>query len=119
MKRSFVQRKSYGSVTVFWLDREELRSRLASAATTLRSRRPEVREVRLFGSLHSDRATATSDADILVVVEQAGLPALGRHEPYVEFFRDIGFPVEIFVHSVGEQPAPIARTALAAGTRLA
>ena len=75
--------------------------------------------MRLFGSLQADRATVTSDADILITVDQPDLPPLGRHEPYVGFFRDIGFPVEIFVHVTGEPPAPIARTALATGVPLA
>ncbi len=117
--RSPVQKRSYGSVTVFWLDREALRSRLRQAASALKSQRPEVREVRLFGSVAMARETAASDADVLITVEADALPLLGRHEPYVQFFRDVGFPVELFVRTSSEPLSGIAQAALAGGVVLA
>jgi predicted nucleotidyltransferase len=108
-------------VTVFWLDREAALQELRAAARRVRSERSEVSEVRLFGSLARGTATAGSDADLLIVVSDVELPVLGRHDPYVDYFRDVGLPVEIFVCTAGEcdpPSRPLVQTALAEGILL-
>ena len=62
-----LRERSSGSVKIISLDRDELLARLATIATRIRARHPEVREVRLFGSLARGDQTGTSDADLLIV----------------------------------------------------
>lgn len=60
--------RSYGSVTIYYpdLDREEVISRLRTGAKRLAERLPLERVV-LIGSYATDRHTASSDVDVLVV----------------------------------------------------
>ena len=62
-----VQKKLYGSVTVFWLDRIAAVEAVRSSAKRFAANDLSVRRVLLFGSLADGTATAASDADILVV----------------------------------------------------
>ncbi len=118
--RSVVRRQSYGSATVFWLDREEAERRLVRAAERLLADRPEVVAVYLFGSLATGRAVPGSDADVLVVLGQSGERWLDRSADYVDYFADVGMPVELFCYTQEELPqVPLARRALAEGKLLA
>lgn len=87
---SFVRKRSYGSVKVYWLDKEGLISALEKKAQDALERFPELRKVVLFGSLARGEATPRSDADLLFVVEEAG-PFLERPARYLPFFRRLGF----------------------------
>lgn len=62
---------SSGSVKTISLDRGEVISRLENMALRLIAEKPEVAEVRLFGSLARGDQTGTSDADVLVVLHSA------------------------------------------------
>lgn len=118
--RSVVRKRSYGSVKVFWLDREEARARLAQAARRLVSACPEVDAVYLFGSLATGRAVPGSDADVLVVLTRAEGRWFDRAGRYAPYFEGVGIPVELFCYTkqeVGE--VPLARRALAEGVLLA
>lgn len=97
--RSFVQEKSYGSVKVFWLDRERLLQALEEKAAELLATFPEVLAVVLFGSLARGEATAFSDADLLVLLRDTPLPfpeRLVRYRP--EGVRR----VEVFPYTLSE-----------------
>jgi len=116
---SFVQKRSYGSVKVFWLDKEGLISALKKKAQDALERFPELRKVVLFGSLARGEATPRSDADLLFVVEEAG-PFLERPARYLPFFEDFGFPVDLLVYTEPElERVPLAKRALKEGRVLA
>jgi len=66
-----MQSRSFGSVKIFWLNRERICEELRSAALDLAQRCPEVDEVWLFGSLARGDAVPGSDADVLVVLSEA------------------------------------------------
>jgi predicted nucleotidyltransferase len=119
--RSIVQRKSYGSVTVFWLDRKAAVEAVRSAARQFAQNDTRVRRVVLFGSLAAGTATAASDADILVVVSHTDLSILDRPVVFREHFSSIGLPAEVFVYTEAEidsDPPPIAVHALQHGMSL-
>ncbi len=118
--RSVVRKRSYGSVTVYWLDREEAERRLVQAASRLVAERPEVVAVYLFGSLATGRAVPGSDADVLIVLERSDERWLDRSAHYVGYFADVGMPVELFCYTQEELAnVPLARRALAEGKLLA
>lgn len=115
-----MRKRSYGSVDVFWLDREEALSRLEQAARVAVDRWPEVEEIHLFGSLAEDRAVPGSDADVLIVLSGSDQPWVDRPARYRDAFSDVGVPVELFCYTRAELTEnPLARRAHAAGTRLA
>ena len=96
---SVVRKRSYGSVRVFWLDREQALKNLEKCAHRLLSERPEVEEVRLFGSLAEGRAVPGSDADLLLVVKSDPAPPFKRAEKYMDYFLEVGLPVELFCYT--------------------
>ena len=117
-----VRKRSYGSVTVFWLDREAAIDALRGASRALVERDPSVLSVRLFGSLASGTATAASDADLLLVLRDIDVPLLDRPHLYGRWFGEVGMPVDLFVYTRYEletAPTAIAECALATGIVLA
>ena len=105
-------------MTVFWTNHDLLLKRLRDAAAQVRQDCPEVKEVRLFGSVARHRETAASDADLLLIVESTDAPVLRRAERYQPYFDTVGFPVELFVYTVDEaasQEPALLKTALETG----
>lgn len=89
--------KSSGSVTTISVDRTEALAALRAAAVRIRDEHPEVVSVRLFGSLARGDHTGTSDADILIVLQQglAGDP-LAWIQTFYGYF-SLPVPVDILV----------------------
>ena len=100
--QSFIRRKSYGCVKVFWLDRDAAKSRFIEAARRFGYKNSSVTRVVLFGSLADGRAVPSSDADILVVVEATDLHPLKRPEEFLHYFSDIGMGIDLFVYTEEE-----------------
>ena len=96
---SVIQRKSYGSVKVFWLDKELLKKRIQKAARRVMSNNSSVEKVILFGSLAVDRATAFSDADILIIVKDSTKRFIDRPNDFSEYFQNMGVEVDLFVYT--------------------
>jgi predicted nucleotidyltransferase len=89
-------------VRVFRLDRERLLSTLRARARALLAGRPEVLEVRLFGSLARDTATPGSDADVWVLLRDGDRPARDRAEDVARFFEGAGVGCDVLVHGESE-----------------
>lgn len=118
--RSIVRTESFGSVRVFWLDREEAIRRLRDAAGRLLDAHPEVLGVYLFGSLAEDRAVPGSDADVLVMLERSDERWFDRPLRYLPTFDDVEMPVELFCYTPEEaERAPFAGRARATALTLA
>ena len=121
MPRSVIRKQSFGTVKVFWLDRSLLKSRIMQAARSLSREHEEVVQVVLFGSVASDRAVPSSDADILVVVRDSDTPFLDRSSLFRGYFSDIGVGVDLFVYTqqeVASSRIPVAIAALRTGIEL-
>ena len=121
MPRSVIRTQFFGSVKVFWLDRNLLKSRIRQAARNLSRRHEEVVQVVLFGSVASGRAVPSSDADILVVVRDSETPLLDRAALYRDYFTDIGVGVDLFVYTrkeISDGSIPVAAAALRTGIEL-
>lgn len=114
-----MRKESYGSVTVFWLERDEAVRCLTEAARRLLAERPEVQEVRLFGSLAEGRAVPGSDADVLVLLSESDERWLDRPLEYGPFFDECGIGVELFCYTEEEAAGHrLAQRALGGGIRL-
>lgn len=114
-----MRKRSYGSVDVFWLDRDEAVRRIEDAAGELTRERPEVEEVYLFGSLAEGRAVPGSDADVLIVLSESEERWVDRPAAYRDAFGRVGMPVELFCYTRAEmEENPVARRAREEGRRL-
>ncbi len=64
------QVRSCGSVKAISLNRDEILRKLKELSTDIKKNFPDVREVRLFGSIARGEEHGLSDIDILVIVEE-------------------------------------------------
>ena len=97
---SVTQEISSPSVSVFWLDRNQIRHRLKMAVQRLAQTHPEIEEVWLFGSLARGDATPGSDADLMVVLSDTRLAFLDRCAHYQPEFCGIG--VDVLAYTLAE-----------------
>lgn len=111
---SLVRKESYGSVTIYWLDRAEARRQVRAAAQQLVQACPEVMAVYLFGSLAKNKAGPRSDADILIVLRESSTSVWFRRAiEYSPYFDAVEMPVELFCFTINELPhKAVARHAL-------
>lgn len=117
---SVVQRRSYGSVKVVWLDRLEAVRRVREAGRNLVMAHPEVIGVYLFGSLAEGRAVPGSDADILILLERSERRWIDRPLEFYPYFENAGIGVDLFCYTIEEADrTPLARRALEGGVLLA
>lgn len=116
--QSVIQKKSYNSVKVFWLNKTLLQHRIKEAVKILILECPEVEKVILFGSAADNRETPLSDIDILIMVNESKFRFLDRSLPFRKYFQDIGLGVDIFVYTIKEKKEgniPLVNTALEKG----
>lgn len=111
---SAVHEISFNSVRVFWLDSDQVLSRLRERVKTITAD-PAIRTVVLFGSFAEGRAVPGSDLDILVVLEHDPREPSERIPDFIERFSGLGIPVDVFAFTVDELENPIAKHALSQG----
>jgi predicted nucleotidyltransferase len=97
------------NVRVFRLDRTAVVARLRERARDLLERRPDVVEVRLFGSLARDEAHPGSDADLFVIVHDGARPFLDRLPALSKHFTGVGIGCDVIAFSESEARASKAR----------
>jgi predicted nucleotidyltransferase len=97
------------NVRVFRLDRVGVIARLRERARELASRRPDVLEVRLFGSLSRGQGHPGSDADLFVVLRDGAPPFLERIPDLARAFTGIGIGCDIVPYTESERAALAAR----------
>jgi predicted nucleotidyltransferase len=69
-------------VIVRYLDRKKVLAELRGVAADLAAARPEVQEVRLFGSLAREEPNPYADADLLIILDASDLPYRDRAPVY-------------------------------------
>jgi len=100
--RSVIQKKSCGSVKIFWLDKKLLDARIKTAVKKMLKERKDIDDVVLFGSFAEGRAGVSSDVDILIIVKDSDKSFIDRQLDYRDYFGDIGLNVDIFVYTQEE-----------------
>lgn len=94
---------SSGSVKAFWLNKEDVISRLKEIARESLTVFPEIREIRLLGSLAKGEETGLSDADIFLLVDSGEKNPIERMKPYFNFFSErIGLAIDMIVATPDE-----------------
>ena len=83
--------------------------RLRERALDVLERRPDVLEVRLFGSLARGEAGPGSDADLFVVVRDGAVPFLDRLPPLARSFSGVGIGCDVIAFTESEARASKAR----------
>lgn len=77
-------------------------ARLRERAQALLERRPDVIEVRLFGSLARGTARPGSDADLFVIVQDGAPPFLSRLPSLAQAFGGVGVGVDVVAFAESE-----------------
>lgn len=93
------------NVRVFRLDREGVLPRLRERARVVLERRPDVVEVRLFGSLARGDARPGSDADLFVVLRDGAPPFLERLAGLSREFGGVGIGCDVVAYTESEARA--------------
>ncbi len=111
---SAMQKRSYGSVTVYFIDEHAVWVALERLVDQL-SERPEVLAIVLFGSLTDGRLSVGSDVDLLLVLSHSQHSFLDRVPLYVP--ERFPVDVDVFPYTVDEirKGQPLACQALAQG----
>ena len=115
---SVIQKKSYNSVQVFWLNKTLLEKKMLDAVKELQANCPDVQKVVVFGSVADSRETVSSDIDILIVVKESSERFLDRPLRFNYFFEDVALTLDLFVYTQAEierGTIPLANTALKKG----
>ena len=67
-----LQQRSFDSVEIISINRNEVLDALRRVARRIRAQHPEVVDVRVFGSIARGNQVGTSDVDVLIVLENGG-----------------------------------------------
>ncbi len=96
-------RESSISAKGVFLRREETIKALKTIAAKVKIDYPEVREIRLFGSLAKGNHGPGSDADLLIILEKNNLEHPEDRIPqFLWFFLKAPLPVEVFPYTKEE-----------------
>jgi predicted nucleotidyltransferase len=90
------------SVRVFRLDQAGVVARLRERAASVLARRPDVVQVRLFGSLARGAGHPGSDADLFIVVRDGAGPFLDRIPDLAREFGGLGIGCDLIVYTESE-----------------
>ena len=94
--------RSLSSSGIVFLDREQALADMRRVIATLVARRAGIREVWLFGSLARGNATARSDADFLIVVDQDERRPMDRSPEFLLLLEGLGRPADVLVLTTAE-----------------
>jgi len=99
-----MRNRSSSSSGVVFLDRERALADVGRAVAVVAARRPDVREVWLFGSLTRGNATPRSDADLLIVVEHDARRPMDRLPEFLSLLAEAGLrqPADVRVATLAE-----------------
>ncbi len=118
-----MREESLTSVKVKYLQGNSVLSRLQTAAEKLK-RDSNIVKIVLFGSFVRDDFVPGSDADICIVLKEDTRRIIDRIPEFLDYFSDIGVPVDVFPYTVHEFEAmidannPFMREILATGKEL-
>ncbi len=115
-----MHKRCYGSVKVFWLDRDKAIEQLRSIAERIKREKPEVSAIYLFGSLAEGRATPRSDADLIILLKTSREKFLDRPLAFMEYFSSFSLAVDLFCYTEQEaEKNPFVKRALEGALKLA
>ena len=97
-----LREKLSGSVRIFSVDYDALTKSLKETANRIRSNRPDVKRVLLFGSFAKGNYVPESDIDILIEVKDSPVPFLERRDAFVDYFTGLPFDLNILVYTEKE-----------------
>ncbi|MEW6066675.1 MAG: nucleotidyltransferase domain-containing protein [Nitrospirota bacterium] len=86
-----------------WLDREFLLIKIKNVSEEASMVFPDIKEIRLFGSLAKGEETGLSDIDIFILAKSSEDNPIERIKPYFRFFSDkLGMAVDVIVAAEDE-----------------
>jgi len=91
-----MQRTLSNSVTITYLDYEQVMNQLQQAAAQLKQSNEQVVRVMLFGSLVQGNYGPRSDADVLIVLASDERRVMDRVPEYLAAFSNVSIGVDVF-----------------------
>jgi predicted nucleotidyltransferase len=89
-----MQKQSFGSVTIFSIDEEEVRRCVDEYAAQLLASHPDIEEVVVFGSFVKGNYAPGSDVDIFILLSGSDKPRRDRASDFMP--RRFPVPVDLF-----------------------
>ena len=86
-----MQKRSFGSVTIFSIDEDRVRQAADEYAADLLLQHPEVEEIVVFGSFEKGNYAPGSDLDVFILLSASDKPRRER----VGDFMPTGFPIPL------------------------
>jgi predicted nucleotidyltransferase len=96
-----LRQRSYGSVKIISIDQDELLTKLSAIAKRICAGHPEVKSVRVFGSVARGDHVGTSDVDAMVVLYGDVGTGFEQIRSFYRYF-DLPVGVDVLVFSEGE-----------------
>lgn len=94
-----LRQRSFGSVKIISIDRDELLSRLREIVKQIYAEYPEVADVRVFGSIARGDQVGTSDVDVLIVLHNGDLgDPMERTRSFYPYF-DLPVGIDVLVYT--------------------
>lgn len=94
-----LQRTSSGSVKIISIDRNSVLAWLGNAARRIYAERPDVVQVRVFGSLARGDQVGTSDVDVLILLREGDVQdPLEQVRAFSSYF-DLPIGVDLLVYT--------------------
>jgi len=87
-----LQQRSYGSVRIISINRDDVLARLRAIARQICAQHPQVKSVRVFGSIARGDQVGTSDVDVMIVLRGSGE---GEFEHVCSFYPYFDLPIGV------------------------
>lgn len=101
--QSIIQKKLSKNVKIYYLNREKIIDILKKRIKICVNKKKEIKEIILFGSFVKNIPTVYSDIDLILIVKDTEKRFVDRYDDYIDFFKGLGIPIDIFVYTEEEE----------------
>lgn len=96
------RKKSLNTAEIISIDRPGVMKKLKTIVTGLKQSDSNIRDIRVYGSFVRGDYTPDSDIDILIILDDSGVPFLKRRDAYIDFFLDLPLDIDLKVYTRDE-----------------
>lgn len=97
-----LHKRYFDGVEVESIEIDKVKETLREIATKIRSERPLVSRILLFGSFSKGDFTPSSDVDLAIIVRETSRKFIERSDEFIDEFRRVPFDVNLLVYTEDE-----------------